>query len=173
MRPGRGFQLRIGAVALAGVLWAAVAGAQTFVPSGRDTLRGLPGVEVIVEQLQPELEAVGLTTPSVRAVVVQRLAAARIPVYATQVANTSDAKPYVYVHLNAAGVPGAAGYAVAVQVQVRQTLQSLVTGFRIVDAVTWDAHTVVHATGAMLPAATAAVQQFVEQFVVDWAAVHP
>ncbi len=165
-----------GLVAIAAVAaWASPAalGAQTSVPSGRNTLKDLPGVEVIVEQLQPEIEAAGLTTASVRAVVVQRLTTARIPVYATQKANASDAKPYVYVHLNAAGVAGSAGYAVAVQVQLRQTLQSLVTGYRIVDAVTWDAHSVVHATGATLPAATAAVQQFIEQFVADWAAVHP
>jgi hypothetical protein len=161
------------AVLAACVAGPAAAGAQTSVPSGRNTLRGLPGVEVIVEQLQPELEAAGLTTASVRAAVVQLLTAARIPVYATQAANASDAKPYIYVHLNATGVRGATGYAVAVQVQVRQTLQSLVTGYRIVDAVTWDAHTVVHATGAALPAVTAAVRQFADQFVADWAAVHP
>lgn len=165
--------LLCGVLAFAAASLPTAADAQLFVPTGKDTLRGLPGVEVIVESPQPELEQAGLTAASIRAGIVRRLTASRIRVFATQATNASLAKAYVYVHLNAAQVPRPGGYAVAVQVQVRQTLRSLVTESSIVDAVTWDAHTVVHATGDGLPAVRVALQQFTDRFVADWMAVHP
>jgi hypothetical protein len=63
----------------------------------QDTLRGLPGVEVIVEGLQPELERSGLTAARIRADVERRLRDGGVVVYASQAANSSLAKAYLYV----------------------------------------------------------------------------
>src|SRR6187551_90320 len=82
------------------VAGAADANGQMFVSTGRDTLRGLPGVEVIVEGLQPELERSGLTGAAIRADVERRLRDGGISVYASQTANPSLAKAYLYVHIN-------------------------------------------------------------------------
>ncbi|HEX5108635.1 MAG TPA: hypothetical protein VFV95_09325 [Vicinamibacterales bacterium] len=148
------------------------AAAQMFVTTGRDTLRSLPGVEVIVDSLPPELERAGLKTTDVRADVDKRLRAKGIPIFGSQSANPSAAKAYLYVHLNALPIPGGSLYAIAIHVQVRQTVRSLVTSSNIVDAVTWDSHTVVGVSAGELAAVRDEIGEHVDRFVSDWTAVH-
>jgi hypothetical protein len=146
--------------------------AQMFVTTGKDTLRSLPGVELIVEPMQPELEAAGLTAAAVKADAQQQLRAARVPLFASQGENTSPAKPYLYIHLNAIEIPGRDLLAVAIQVHVRQTVRSLATASNIVDAMTWDSHAVVHVPAKGLRSVRAAIAEHVDRFVKDWTAVH-
>jgi hypothetical protein len=147
------------------------ASAQMFVTTGRDTLRGLPGVEVVVEAIQPEVERAGLTEAGIKADVVERLRAGGIVVYASQKENPSPAKPYLYIHVNALALPEQGLYAVAVQVHLRQTLQSPVTSSNVVNAMTWDAHNVVGVPAASLPDVQEEVREYVDQFLADWKAV--
>jgi hypothetical protein len=148
------------------------AAAQMFVTTGRDTLRGLPGVEVLIEQLEPEIERAGLTGAAIRADIVQRLRVGGVTVYASQGANPSEAKPYLYVDVTGARSAGQNLYAIALQVQVRQTLRSPVTSSNIVDAMTWDARTVLAVPGNNLASVRAIIQEYVDHFVEDWRAVH-
>ena len=146
--------------------------AQTFVTTGRDTLRGLPGVEVAIENLEADVTADGLTIPAIQSDVVGRLQRAGVPVYSSQVANPSPAKAYVYVRVNNLKLPAAGVYAMSVDVQIRQTVRSLVSTSNIVDAVTWD-----HADVVVVPVARAAdvrmvINEFVDDFIQDWKAVH-
>ena len=153
------------------LLFAVDARAQLFITTGRDTLRGLPGVEVLVEELPSELLQPELTTAAVRMAVEQRLRAGGVTVYATQAANPSAAKGYVYVHLSAVAVPGQL-HAVSIQVHLRQTVQSVVTGSNVVNAMTWEHHTVAVATDAQRAELRDLVLEMVDQFVADWRAVH-
>ena len=151
---------------------AADAYGQMYISTGRDTLRGLPGVEVLVEGLQPELERSGLTGAAIRADVEQRLRARGISVYASQADNPSPAKPYLYVHINALPLQRPEGYAIAVQLQLRQTLRSLVTSSNIVNAMTWDTHNVLGVPTPNLQSVQAEVRDYVDRFIKDWLAVH-
>lgn len=144
--------------------------AQMFISTGRDTLRGLPGVEVAVEPIPPELEQAGLSTALIRADVEQRLRAGGVTIYATQKENPSIAKPYVYVHLNALMLPGQR-QAVAVQVHLRQTLRSPVTESNIVNAMTWDAHNVIGLAKSDARSLRNAVLDMVDGFIADWRSV--
>jgi hypothetical protein len=155
---------------LAGSGCAEQASAQMFVTTGRDTLRGLPGVEVAVEPLPPELSRSGLTDGEIRTRVEVRLRKAGVTVYASQKENPSPAKPYLYVHLNALEIAQHGIYAVAVQVQLRQTLESPVTSSNIVNAMTWDAHNVVGVGTAQLRLLLEEVDGYVDAFIADWAA---
>jgi hypothetical protein len=160
-------------VVLALVLPAVDSHAQLFVPTGRDTLRGLPGVEVLVEPLQAELEQGGLTSASIAAAVIAQLKATGIIVYANQRENPSLSKPYLYVHVNAASNGRSDAYAVAIQVHLRQTLASLTTESRVVNAMSWDAHRVEVVPSARLKAeVTDEVGALVTHFIEDWRAVH-
>jgi hypothetical protein len=143
-----------------------------FIATGHDTLRGLPGVEVMVESLDPDLERDGLTHAAIQSDVERRIAAARIPIYRSQNENPSAAKAYLYVQVDGVRIPGQDLYAVGVQVQLRQTLKSVVTVSNIVDAMTWDAHTVVVAKLSELPRVRDTIQEYVDQFIRDWMAVH-
>jgi hypothetical protein len=148
------------------------ASAQMFVTTGRDTLRGLPGMEVAIEPFEPELEAAGLATAAIRADVVQRLRAAGVTVYASQNENPSEAKPYLYVDVNGVRAGDQNLYAIALQVQVRQTLRSPVTSSNIVDAMTWDARTVLAVPANNLTSVRAIILEYVDHFIQDWKAVH-
>lgn len=150
----------------------AQANGQTSITTGHDTLRGLPGVEVLVEQLQPEVERAGLSGAAIRADVEQRLRGRGITVYTSQSENPSPAKPYLYVHINALTLPRAQGYAVAIQLQLRQILRSLVTESIVVNAMTWDTHNVVSVPTADLQKVRGEVQEYVDEFIQDWMSVH-
>jgi hypothetical protein len=146
--------------------------AQQFVATGRDTLRGLPGVEVLVEPLAPELEQGGLTATAIRANVEGQLRAGAIRIYSSQTANPSLAKPYLYVQVSGLSLPQQ-GYALAIQVHLRQTLRSLVTGSAVVNAMSWDQQTVTVALpGSGMQGVHREVRSLVDRFIQDWRAVH-
>lgn len=150
----------------------AAAPAQMFVTSGKDTLRALTGVEVIVEPLPPELGRDGFTVGALREAVEARLKAKGVQVFASQAANSSQAKPYVYVQLTGLEIPQRRELAVSVQVQVRQTVRSLLTSSSIVDAVTWDSHTVVVLPVKDVSRLRDEVLEHVARLAEDWQAVH-
>jgi len=106
-----------------------------------------------------------------RGMVEQRLRAGGIAVYATQAANPSTAKAYVYVQLTALALPGSLR-AASIQVHLRQTVRSTVTESNIVDAMTWDTHTI----AAVMPGEGGQLRdlvlEMVGRFVDDWRAVH-
>jgi hypothetical protein len=153
-------------------LGAADAYGQMFVSTGAGTLRGLPGIEVIVDSLQPELERGGLTAAALRADVEGRLRRGGITIYPSQAANPSPAKPYLYIALNALTLPAGAGYAVGVQVHLRQTLRSPVTNSNVVNAMTWDIHNVLAVPTSGLQSVREEILMFVDRFVEDWTGVH-
>jgi hypothetical protein len=150
----------------------ATAAAQMFIATGHDTLRGLPGVEVAVESFEEPLEHDGLVQAAVQSEIVRRLRAGGVAVYASQNENPSEAKPYLYVDVNGVKVPGQELYAIALQVQLRQTLRSPVTGSNIVDAMTWDARTVLVVKSNNLAAVGDTIQEYIDHFIQDWMTVH-
>ena len=141
------------------------------VPAGRGTLRSLPGVEIIVEGTAPELERLGFTAAALRQDLEQRLRAAGITIYPSQKDNPSVAKPYLYLILDSLELPGGR-LAVAMQLHVRQMLESKVTGSQIVNAVTWDVHTIVAFTPSEASEVRGAIGETVDRFIADWRAVH-
>ena len=160
------------AMAVCVVFAATDARAQQFMPTGRDTLRGLPGVEVVVEPLTADLARDGLSAAALKTSVEGVLRSNGVPMYATQAANPSPAKPYVYVQVTGLALPRE-GHVLSLQVQLRQTLRSLVTGSAIVNAMTWDQQTVVFLpAGGGMQAVHGEVQSLIDEFVQDWGRVH-
>ena len=154
------------------LLGAGHASGQLFISTGRDTLRGLTGVEVLVEDVPSELSQPEVATAALRRSVEERLRAGGITVYASQVANPSVAKPYLYVQLTTLVLPESV-QAVAIQIHLRQTVRSTATESNIVNAMTWDVHTIVAVTPRDGAALRELVLEMVGQFVDDWRAVHP
>jgi len=161
----------VAALASAALLVAMPAFAQMFAPTGRATLRGLSGLEVVIEPLPPEVENAGLTAVRLRLDVSERLTDAGIEVYMSQGENVSPAQAYLYIHVNALSLPDA-GLAVALLVQVRQTVDSMVGPARIVDAVTWDAHNVLALPPGALGGLNREIEAYVDLLIDDWRAVH-
>jgi hypothetical protein len=167
-RPGR--VIALSSVCLIGLLCAADARAQMFVPNGKDTLRTLQGVEVLVEPFEPELERSGISERTIAADVTAQLRAGGITVYPNQVQNPSPAKPYVYVQVSGFALERQ-GYVIALQTHLRQSVRSLATESTIVNAMTWDRAIVFLApTAGAAAAVRQEVQRLVAEFVKDWAA---
>ena len=162
----------IGAAALIASGFASPASAQTFVTTGRGTLRGLPGVEVAVEDLAQDVERDGVTRAAIQADVVNRLQTGGVTVYPSQAANPSPAKAYLYVHVNSLKVLTAGLYVMSVQVQARETVRSLASTTDIVDAMTWDHSDVVVVPISQLSSVRSVIGEFVDDFIRDWKAVH-
>ena len=160
----------IPATCLAALLYTADAGAQMFVPNGKDTLRMLPGVEVLVEPFEPELKGSGISERAIAADVTAQLRAGGIRVYPNQVQNPSPGKPYLYVQVSGFALERQ-GYVIALQTHLRQSVRSLATESTIVNAMTWDRAIVFLAPAAGAAAAVRQeVQRLVAEFVKDWAA---
>ena len=149
----------------------AASAGQLFVPTGGSTLRALPGVEVLVETIPPELQRVGFTQASVRMDVERVLQTGVVMVFASQVANPSAAKAYLDVRLTVL-VLRDGSYAVAVQMHVRQTVASLVTESKIVNAATWETGRLVSVTATDLPQVRDEIREMAAEFVVDWKGAH-
>lgn len=160
-----------GAMVAAVLLLPTVGSAQMFVPTGRDTLRGLPGVEVVVEELQPEI-ALGVSRTEIQAAVTSQLRAAGITVYPSQQDNPSPAKAYLYLHINGLALPDQEAVAVALQVQLRQTVRAVATESQIVNAMTWDAHNLVVLPASRVDDLREELHRYVTLFTDDWAAAH-
>jgi hypothetical protein len=151
---------------------AAEARGQMFITNGAGTLRGLPGVEVVIDALQPELTDGGLTSGLIKSDIENRLQKAGITIFQSQAANPSAAKPYLHLAVNAVALPSGTDYVLGVQLQLRQMLRSPVTDSQIVNATTWDLQNVYVVSTAELPAMRAEIVTFVEEFVEDWTSVH-
>ena len=150
---------------------ATTAFAQQFVATGRDTLRGLPGVEVLVEAIDPELRPLGIDAAVLRADIERQLRAGAVPIFASQSQNPSPAKAYLYVQVSGFQLD-ARGFVASVQVHVRQTLRSPVTGSDVVNAMTWDQHTVLLVPAGQAQLLRDQLRSAVDTLVKDWQAVH-
>src|SRR5262249_29018955 len=73
---------------------------QMFVPSGKETLRALPGIEVLVEPLEQRLARSGITAAAIAADVSAQLRGSGIAIYPSQLENPSPAKAYLYVQVS-------------------------------------------------------------------------
>jgi hypothetical protein len=144
---------------------------QRFVPTGGHTLRSLPGVEVIVETIPVVLQQAGLTQASVARDVARSLQAGGVVVFASQSANPAAAKPYLDVRVTVLALRDGS-YAVAVQMHVRQTVASLVTESRIVNAATWEAGSLVNLTASELLRVRDEIRGMSEEFLADWKTAH-
>ena len=99
------------------------------------------------------------------------LQAGTVAVFPSQAANPSAGKAYLDVRTTVLPL-GDGGYAVALQMHVRQTVASLVTESRIVNAATWENGRLVGVTAADLPRVRDEIREMVEEFVADWKAAH-
>ena len=144
---------------------------QRFVPTGGHTLRALPGLEVIVETIPAPMQRAGVTESSVATQIRALLKAGGVVVFPTQAANPSAGKAYLDVRTTLLAL-GDGSYAVAVEMHVRQTVASLVTESKIVNAATWETGRLVNVAPTDLSRVRDEIREMAEEFLADWKAVH-
>lgn len=146
--------------------------AQADTPMSRATLKGLPGVEVIVESLDPGVERDGLHEADIRADVVAALRQAGIRMLTETDSQATAARPFLYVSVSIQRRSDMALYAYETHVEVHQTA-TLSSGAKAF-AMTWDA---MGEVGSVYAASIGQIRDRLKvevgQFVTAWRSVNP
>ena len=133
----------------------------------RDTLRGLNGVHVVVEELRPEAVNDGLTKEAIEEGVVQRLWDAGIRVLMEDQWTIAAGAPYLYLNVNA--VKSKDLYVYAVDLQLNQNVRLERLPAVAVAATTWTTGCRVGAVSAESVRVLAQVAaQSVDRFIEDY-----
>jgi hypothetical protein len=93
-------------------------GAGQVADLARESLAGLDGLHVIIEELSGLALAAGLSTDGLQTYLEMRLREARIPVMSNREWLASQRKPWLY--LNASAVLGSGGWAYSLGLEVKQ-----------------------------------------------------
>ena len=142
------------------------------VQSEADSLKGLPGVFLIVQGLSAEVEADGLTAAAIQADVEAKLRLAGIRGLPREQA-VEAGYPYVYVNVDAIRNPLLPLYAYNVRLELFQAVQSVLEPRARFLAITWQ-RTRVGSVGAKnLQDVRDEIKQFVDEFVKDWFNANP
>ena len=138
--------------------------------SERESLKQLPGVDVVVETIEADAEKDGLTSDAVHIDTEMRLRRARIRILSSlgdQIALGGTAQPYLYININTS--KRADAYAVAIRVELKQLLTSTVTK-RSTSGTTWERGHVGFVSASEIRTVLPAIGAMVDEFVSDWLA---
>ena len=139
--------------------------------AARDSLRGLPGVNVLIEDLKPEVERAGLTKTQLQTDVELRLRQSEIRVLTKQEQRSVIGQPYVYVNVNVLlGLSGLAVYSIKVELCQKASLE---TGEIRYGATTWDVAMLGAIDRARLAQIRDKVRDPVDQFINAYLSVNP
>jgi hypothetical protein len=143
----------------------------------RESLRGLPGIGVMLEDIGNEARAFGLDTTDVRTHVELALRQNGIRVLSTAELLAQRRMPFLYVNIAVTRYtanPNVITFDVAVQLEQMVTIPTnSVSGLQ--PASTWQAHSHYGLTGPMHAREDvySGLDTALEEFANDWLAVHP
>ncbi len=139
----------------------------------RQTLAGLRGVSIVVEDVNPDAEKDGLTAETLHADMQQKLRQAGVAVLTEDQAARAPGAPHLYLKLSAMK-HGGGFYAYHIQLGVRQNVILLRASRGIVFVTTWSATEVLGTVAwANLPSIRDDVKARVDQFIKAYFAVNP
>jgi len=140
---------------------------------GSDSMKGLIGVHVIVQQPSQEAEKDGLTKASIQTDVEVKLRSAGIRVLTREETLRAPGRPYIYVNVDAMRNSSLPFYAYNIRVELFQEAESIVRPGVTMSAITWQ-HTRVGTVGANnLRQARDDLKDDVDRFVNDWLTANP
>ncbi len=157
------------------LLGASSAFTQTLAKKQRESLRGLDGVYVIVEELKAEAERDGLKRGDLLTDVQDALRAAGIPLLSKEDWPKTLGAPYLYVNVQTVSVRGPSGaiYSVVIEVTLEQGVTLTRDPSFVTSAPTWHAQMLGMIGKEKLPDLRRVVGELVEKFTEDYTAVRP
>ena len=142
--------------------------------SNRQTLRGLQGVWVLIEDLEPEIERSGLTKNQIQKDVEGRLREAGIKTLTQEEASKTPGEPYLYVNINLnAGKPGDETYSYSVDIGVIQGVRLQRDPRQKIHAVTWSTGGVGSIKKEFVNRLSDSVEDLVNVFVKAYLSMNP
>jgi hypothetical protein len=148
--------------------------ADAATPEQRESLRGLQGVEVVIEDIKSDAQGDGLSQEALRAAVELILRSRGIRVLIPSERSATPSKPYLYVHVgtdkNSSGQ-----YAFNVRVELHQAVSLVQRPQHILLAPTWSTPDKFRTVGqqTMRMWIINSIEPLVREFVDDFRAVNP
>lgn len=134
----------------------------------RITLRGLPGVMVIVENVGEDAEAAGLNSEELEKEIEHRLGKAAIPVIPHDQWRDTGGRPWLYVSVNTIKHP--TGYFFSVDLQLKQEVALRRQPSTVTSSATWEIGSVGFVGRRNLHAhVSESVGKFLDAFINDYA----
>jgi|GEM_PF-847683 len=137
----------------------------------RQTLCGLKGVMVFIEDIDSDVEKHGLTKSLLKDQVESKLRQADIPVLTANEAFNMPGRPYLYLNLTTHDT-GVELYSYSIRIELNQDVSMIRDPSIQASATTWIANVVGIVGAQNLPAVTEDVTQLTNQFVRDYLAAN-
>jgi hypothetical protein len=140
----------------------------------RQTLRGLQGVRVLIEDLEPEIERSGLTKNQLQKDVEGKLRDAGIKTLTQEECSKTPGEPYLYVNINLnAGKAGDEKYSYSVDIGVIQGVRLQRDPRQKTYAVTWSTGGVGSIEKEFVSRLSDSVEDLVNVFIKAYLSVNP
>lgn len=140
--------------------------------SQRGSLHGLPGVQLVVEAIQPQAEADGLSTETIQTTAENILRSSGIWLLTGPERIRIPSAPYLYVNVNTTKSQRGM-YSFSIVVQLNQAVTLLTSGKKRAYATTWSSGSTGNTGADNLPQVIQVVEEHVTQFADDFLAVNP
>ena len=138
----------------------------------RESLRRLPGVEVMVETFLPEEEAAGFSRDAVRAVVELVLQSNGVRILSGSERFQTTSAPFLYVKVNPLKHNTAELYCLAIEVELRQEVSLINRPEQRMSARTWNRVQVALIGEQITGRVTELVEPLIKQFANDFLTVN-
>jgi hypothetical protein len=140
----------------------------------RESLRGLPGVYIVVEDLKAEVENQGLTRSELLTEVALRLNEKGIRILKQDEWPKIAGSPYLYVNVHTTSATGSSGrlYGVSINVSLMQVVALTRDPTSVTFAATWQEGIVGVIGREKLEELRGVVRQLVDNFITDYLAVN-
>ena len=140
--------------------------------SQRGSLHGLPGVQVVVEAIQPDAEADGLSIQAIQAASDKILQSSGIWVLTGQERVRIPSAPYLYVNVNTTKSERGL-YSFSIAIQLNQAVTLLTAEKNRAYATTWSSGSTGQTGADNLPQLIEVVEEHIKRFADDFLAVNP
>jgi len=143
--------------------------------SDRQSLVGLPGVYVLVEETHPDVKRDGLTKTTLRTDVELHLRQGGIRIMTKEESFSAPGAPYLYLNINTVKFKDEPGwYAYSIDLELTQGVRLDRKPSIPLNAITWNARGSVGVVGArQLRTVRQYVRDMVDQFINDYLAANP
>ncbi len=134
----------------------------------RITLRGLPGVMVIVENVRDDAEAAGLNVTDLQKQVELQLGKAGIPIIPHEEWRETGGRPWLYVSVNT--IKYLAGYFFSLDLQLKQEVSLRRQPSIVTSSATWEIGSVGFiGTENLHEKVSESLSKFLDEFISDYA----
>ena len=138
----------------------------------RESLRRLPGVEVIVETFLSEEEAAGFSRDAIRTSVEQVLQSNGVRILSASERLQTPSAPFLYVNVNPLKDNRAGTYCLAIEVELHQAVSLLNRPEQKMSARTWNRVQVAMIGQQITDRVTEVVEPLIKQFANDFLTVN-